>query len=43
MVYTFKTGIVMIEPGTGNSIEVNGFVVLDNEGTEMSVYHLWGE
>jgi len=42
-VYTFKTGWVTIEPGTDNSIEVNGFVVLENDGTEMSVYHLWGE
>jgi hypothetical protein len=42
-VYTFETGWVTIEPGTDDSIEENGFVVLENEGSEMSVYHLWGE
>ncbi len=42
-VYMFKTGWTTIEPGTDNSNDVNGFVVLTNEGNEMSVYHLWGE
>jgi hypothetical protein len=42
-VYKFKTGWVTIDPGTDKSIEENGFVILNNEGTEMSVYHLWGE
>lgn len=42
-VYKFKTGWVTIEPGTDNSIEVNGFVVRNSDRTEMAVYHLWGE
>lgn len=42
-VYMFKTGWITVEPGTGISNEVNGFVVLGGRGSEMSVYHLWGE
>ncbi len=42
-IYKFKTGWLTIEPGTENSIEVNGFVILNNVGSEMCVYHLWGE
>lgn len=42
-VYKFKTGWVRIEPGTDNSIEENGFVVINRDGTKMAVYHLWGE
>ncbi len=42
-VYLFKTGWLTYEPGTDNSIEVNGFVLISNEGNELSVYHLWGE
>lgn len=41
--YRFKTGWVTIEPGTDNSIEENGFVLINNDRTEMAVYHLWGE
>jgi len=42
-VYKFKTGWVTIEPGTDNSIEENGFVLINSDETEMAVYHLWGE
>ena len=42
-VYAFKTPWVVFEPGTDNSTETNGFVILSNRGEEMSVYHLWGE
>jgi len=42
-IYKFKTGWVAIEPGTDNSIEGNGFVVVNENENEMSVYHLWGE
>ena len=41
--YKFKTGWVTIEPGTDNSIEENGFVLLNQYKNEMAVYHLWGE
>jgi hypothetical protein len=42
-VYKFKTGWVTIEPGTDNSIEENGFVVINGDKTEMAIYHLWGD
>jgi hypothetical protein len=42
-IYGFKTGWIAIEPGTDISIEKNGFVVINQNGTEISVYHLWGE
>lgn len=42
-IYKFKTGWTAIEPGTDNSIDENGFVILNIDGNEMSVYHLWGE
>ncbi|WP_157541618.1 hypothetical protein [Hymenobacter aerophilus] len=41
--YKFKTGWVTIEPGTDNSIEENGFILLNQDKSEMAVYHLWGE
>ena len=41
--YKFKTGWVTIEPGTDHSIEVNGFVLLNQDKSELAVYHLWGE
>ena len=42
-VFMFKTGWITIVPGTDESTNVNGFVLLSNDHTEMSVYHLWGE
>ncbi len=42
-VYKFKTGWTTVDPGTDNAIEENGFVLINDKGTEMSVYHLWGE
>jgi len=42
-VLKFKTGWVTIEPGTDNSIEENGFILINSDRTEMAVYHLWGE
>jgi len=42
-VYKFKTGWVAIEPGTDNTIEENGFVIINSDKREIAVYHLWGE
>jgi len=42
-VYSFKTGILAIVPGTDETLEVNGFVLISQDNKEMSVYHLWGE
>ena len=41
--YKFKTGWVTVEQGTGNSIEENGFILLNQAENELAVYHLWGE
>jgi hypothetical protein len=41
--YRFETGWVLYDPGTNTSTEQNGFVLIKSDGTEMSVYHLWGE
>lgn len=41
--YIFKTGWMRFEPGTDSSIETNGFLVVKSDGTEMCVYHYWGE
>jgi hypothetical protein len=42
-VYRFKTSWVFIEPGTDETNNINGFVLLNNDGSEMSVYNVWGE
>jgi hypothetical protein len=42
-IYKFKTGWVIIEPGTDNSNEANGFVLIKHNKKEMAVYHLWGD
>lgn len=41
--YKFKTNFITIEPGTDNSTEENGFILINENETEMSVYSLWGE
>jgi hypothetical protein len=41
--YVFKTGWIVVEPGTDETNDANGFVVINETGTEMLVYHLWGE
>ena len=41
--YKFKTGWVTIEPGTNRTIEENGFVVINQDKSELAVYHLWGD
>lgn len=42
-VYSFRTGWVTFQPGTDEYIEDNGFVIVNADGSEMAVYHLWGE
>ncbi|RPD45763.1 hypothetical protein DNI29_16545 [Hymenobacter sediminis] len=42
-VYKFRTSWVLIEPGTDNSTEGNGFVIMNRNRTQMAVYHSWGE
>lgn len=39
----FKTGWITVEPGTDSSNEETGYALINNNGTELAVYHLWGE
>ena len=42
-VYRFKTGWVMYEPGTSEATNKTGIIAIKSDGTEMYVYHFWGE
>lgn len=42
-VFSFKTGWITVVPGTSESNSVNGFIMLSDNGQEVSLYHLWGE
>ena len=42
-VIKFRTGWLSFEPGADNATEENGFIILNSDRTEMSVYQLWGE
>ena len=42
-VYRFKTGWIAVEPGNARETDKNGYVTINSDGTELSVYHLWGE
>jgi hypothetical protein len=42
-VFIFKTGWIAVEPGNTGETDKNGFVTLNSNGTELIVYHLWGE
>lgn len=39
----FKTDWVAVTPGSGESNEAFGYVLINIDKNEMSVYHLWGE
>jgi len=42
-VYLFTTDWAVFDLGTDESNYENGFVLLSDDGSEMSVYHIWGE
>ena len=42
-VFVFTTGWIAVKPGNATETEKNGFVVLNADGTELIVYHRWGE
>ncbi|MFY0601742.1 MAG: hypothetical protein JXR03_18860 [Cyclobacteriaceae bacterium] len=42
-ILSFNSGWVSIVPGTNESTETNGFIVVNSKRNKMSVYHLWGE
>ncbi len=42
-IFIFKTTWLAVEPGNARETFENGFAVLNSDGTELKVYHLWGE
>lgn len=42
-IFVFKTNWLAIEPGNTRETTENGFGVLNSDGTELKVFHLWGE
>ena len=42
-IFIFKTTWLAVEPGNSRETFENGFAVLNSDGTELKVYHLWGE
>jgi len=42
-VITFETNWIKVEPGSGKETNAFGYVVLNKDQNQMSVYHLWGE
>jgi hypothetical protein len=42
-VLTFETNWTKVEPGSGKVTNAFGYVVLNKEQNQMSVYQLWGE
>ncbi len=41
--FIFKTTWLAVEPGNTRETFENGFAVLNSDGTELRIYHLWGE
>ena len=41
--YRFETDWLIFDPGTNNSTQENGFVLLSSDNKKMTVYHIWGE
>ena len=42
-VFIFKTNWLAVEPGNARETFENGFAIINSNGTELSIYHLWGE
>ena len=42
-VLSFETKLVSIDLETQENILINGFILLNKEGNEMTLYHQWGE
>ena len=43
LVYECKTGWIRVEPGTGKETDALGYIQIEQSGTRLAVYHLWGE
>lgn len=42
-VFRFETSWLLFYPGTDESTEENGYVMVSEDGRQLSVYHLWSE
>jgi hypothetical protein len=42
-IFIFKTTWLAVEPGNTRETFENGFAILNSDGTELQIYHLWGE
>jgi len=42
-IFIFKTTWLAVEPGNARETFENGFAVLNSNGKELKIYHLWGE
>ena len=41
--FIFKTTWLAVEPGNARDTFENGFAVINSDGTELRIFHLWGE
>jgi len=39
----FETNLLLFDPGTDESTQLNGFAIVSDSGKELTVYHMWGE
>ena len=42
-IFIFKTAWLAIEPGNSRETFENGFAAINSDGTELKIYHFWGE
>lgn len=42
-VYRFKTNWLLIYPGSNESTAENGYILIDKDGKQMTLYQMWGE
>ena len=43
IVFIFETDWVKVDPGTAETTDAFGYIVLNKDKSEMAVYHLWGD
>ncbi|PYS44941.1 MAG: hypothetical protein DMG13_33065 [Acidobacteria bacterium] len=37
------SGWIRVEPGSGKSSTAYGYILLNDDGSKMAIYHFWGE
>jgi len=42
-VYRFKTSWLLIYPGTDESTQENAYILISEDGMQMTLYNIWGE